>query len=134
MFAIHDKVEPCKSCHTLMDPIGFGLENYDGIGKWRTVDQGQAVDASGKISASDVDGTFNGAVELAHKLAQSQEVTDCVMTEWFRYAFGRGETPEDACTMANLKQAFASASFDIRELLVAVTQTDAFLFRPEVTP
>jgi hypothetical protein len=134
MFSMHDKVEPCKTCHTLMDPIGFGFENYDGVGKWRTVDQGQPVDPSGTMSASDVDGTFQGAVQLAGKLAQSQEVSDCVVTEWFRYAFGRGESAADACSLQSLKQAFATASFDIRELLVAVTQTDAFRYRPEVTP
>jgi hypothetical protein len=134
MFAMHDKVEPCKSCHTLMDPIGFGFENYDGVGKWRTVDQGQSVDASGTLSASDVDGTFSGAVDLAGKLAKSQEMNDCVATEWFRYAFGRGETADDACTMAGLKQSFASAGFNIQELLAAIAQTDAFRFRPEVTP
>jgi hypothetical protein len=86
------------------------------------------------MSASDVDGTFQGAVQLAGKLAQSQEVSDCVVTEWFRYAFGRGESAADACSLQSLKQAFATASFDIRELLVAVTQTDAFRYRPEVTP
>jgi hypothetical protein len=134
MFSMHDKVEPCHSCHTLMDPIGFGLENYDGVGKWRTVDQGQPVDPSGTMSASDVDGPFNGAVALASKLAQSREVSDCVVTEWFRYSLGRGETADDACTMANLKQAFATANFNIQELLVALTQSDAFRFRQQVTP
>jgi hypothetical protein len=134
MFSMHDKVEPCKSCHTLMDPIGFGMENYDGVGKWRTIDQGQPVDPSGALTASDVDGPFRGAVELAHNLAQSREVSDCVVTEWFRYALGRGETVEDACTMADLKASFASAAFNIQELLVAITQTDAFRFRPEVKP
>jgi hypothetical protein len=92
------------------------------------------VDATGTMSASDVDGTFNGAVELAKKLAQSQEVNDCVVTEWFRYAFGRGESADDACTMANLKQSFVAAGFNIQELLVAITQSDAFRFRPAVTP
>jgi hypothetical protein len=134
MFAMHDKVEPCKSCHTLMDPVGFGLENYDGVGKWRTTDQGQPVDASGTMTASDVDGTFTGAVELAGKLAKSQEMNDCVATEWFRYAFGRGETADDACTMAGLKQSFVAAGFNIQELLAAIAQTDAFRYRPEVKP
>src|ERR1019366_3774782 len=55
MFTMHSTVEPCKSCHTLMDPIGFGFENYDGIGQWRTTDQGQTVDASGTLTGSDVD-------------------------------------------------------------------------------
>jgi len=134
MFSEHSKVEPCKSCHVLMDPIGFGFEEFDGIGRFRTVDQGQKVDATGTLAYSDVDGDFNGAVELAKKLAQSQEVRDCVALEWFRYASGRGDTDQDACSLSTMKSAFKDAQFDIRELLVAITQTYAFRYRPQVTP
>jgi len=134
MFTMHSTVEPCKSCHALMDPIGFGFENYDGIGRWRTTDQGQPVDASGALTGTDIDGTFNGAVDLAHKLAQSGEVRDCVATEWFRYAMGRGESADDACALASLKQSFSASQSDIRQLLVAVTQTVTFRYRNEVTP
>jgi Protein of unknown function (DUF1592)/Protein of unknown function (DUF1588)/Protein of unknown function (DUF1587)/Protein of unknown function (DUF1595)/Protein of unknown function (DUF1585) len=134
MFTMHSQVQPCKGCHTLMDPIGFGFENYDGIGQWRSVDQGQPVDSSGSLSGSDVDGTFAGAVDLAHKLAQSSEVRDCVATEWFRYAMGRGESTDDACSLQSLKQSFTASQSDMRQLLVAVTQTAAFRYRQEVTP
>jgi Protein of unknown function (DUF1592)/Protein of unknown function (DUF1588)/Protein of unknown function (DUF1587)/Protein of unknown function (DUF1595)/Protein of unknown function (DUF1585) len=134
MFTMHSTVQPCKGCHTLMDPIGFGFENYDGIGQWRTTDQGQTVDASGTLSGTDTDGNFNGAVDLAHKLAQSPEVRDCVATEWFRYAMGRGESTDDTCTLASLKQSFSASQSDIRQLLVAVTQTPTFRYRNEVTP
>ena len=134
MFTMHSTVEPCKSCHTLMDPIGFGFENYDGIGQWRTTDQGQTVDASGTLTGSDVDGTFNGAVDLSHKLAESSDVRDCVATEWFRYAMGRGEAAGDTCALTSLKQSFAGTQADIGKLLVAVTQTDTFRYRLAVTP
>ena len=134
MFTMHSTVQPCKGCHTLMDPIGFGFENYDGIGQWRTTDQGQPVDASGSLTGTDVDGTFDGAVDLAHKLAQSSEVRDCVATEWFRYAMGRGESTDDTCALSSLKQSFSSSQSDIRQLLVAVTQTATFRYRNEVTP
>jgi hypothetical protein len=134
MFTMHSQVQPCKGCHTLMDPIGFGFENYDGIGQWRSVDQGQPVDSSGSLSGSDVDGTFAGAVDLAHKLAQSAEVRDCVATEWFRYAMGRGESTDDACSLQSLKQSFTASQSDMRQLLVAVTQTAAFRYRQAVTP
>lgn len=134
MFSQHSKVEPCKSCHTMMDPIGFGFEAFDGIGRFRTTDQGKPVDASGTLAYSDVDGDFVGAVALAKKLAQSQEVRDCVALEWFRYSVGRGDTPDDACSLATMKSAFSAASFDIRELFVAMTQTYAFRYRPQVKP
>lgn len=133
-FAEHDKNPACAGCHTLMDPIGFGFEHYDGMGKFRTTDQNLPVDATGALSDSDVDGTFDGAVELAKKLAQSKAVKECVATEWFRYAFGRGETQDDSCSLTAAKKAFGGAQYDMRELLVALTLTDAFRFRPEVLP
>ena len=108
--------------------------NYDGIGQWRTTDQGQTVNASGTVSGTDVDGTFDGAVDLAHKLSESPDVRDCVATEWFRYAMGRGEATPDTCALQSLKDSFAGTQADIRQLLVAVTQTDTFRYRMAVTP
>jgi len=134
LFTMHSQVEPCKSCHALMDPIGFGFEHYDGIGRWRAVDQGQPVNATGTLSSSDVNGTFDGAVALAKRLSQSKEVNDCVATQWFRYAIGRGDTKEDACTLQSLKQSFAGSRSDMRKLLVAITQADTFRYRPVVKP
>jgi hypothetical protein len=52
--------------------------------------------------------------------------------EWFRYAMGRGETTDDACALQSLKQGFATNHGNIRDLLVAVTQTDTFRYRPVV--
>jgi hypothetical protein len=133
-FVMHEAAAACKSCHVLMDPIGFGFENYDGMGAFRTVDQGQPVDATGTLTGTDVDGPFNNAIDLIKRLAGSQQVSDCFATEWFRYAFGRGESADDTCSLQSLKGAFTSSQLDIQELLVAVTQTDAFRYRPEVTP
>ncbi len=133
-FSQHSIDPKCSGCHKLMDPIGFGFESFDGIGRFRTVDQGKPVDASGSLIGSDVDGTFIGAPELAKKLAQSQQVRDCVAVEWFRYGHGRGETPDDACSLDTLKKAFSAANYDVRELIVALTQTDAFRYRPQVKP
>jgi hypothetical protein len=134
LFTMHSQVQPCKGCHALMDPIGFGFENYDGVGRWRTIDQGHPIDATGTLSASDVNGDFDGAVALAKKLAESQEVQDCVATQWFRYAIGRGDTQNDACSLQSLKSKFASSGSDMKQLLAAITQTDAFRYRPRVQP
>jgi hypothetical protein len=133
-FVMHDAKQPCKGCHVLMDPIGFGFENFDGVGKYRVTDEGQPVDSSGSLAGTDVDGPFNGAVGLADKLIQSQAVSDCMATEWFRYAFGRGETNDDECSLDAMKQTFGDSKMNFKELLVAVTQTDAFRYRPEVKP
>jgi hypothetical protein len=132
--AQHRAVEPCKSCHLLMDPLGFAFENYDGVGLWRDSDNGVPVDASGEIFATDVQGSFNGAIELARKLAQSHDARSCYVGNWLTYAYGRAETEEDACTRASLEEGFESASGNIQQLLVRLTQTDAFLYRPNAVP
>jgi hypothetical protein len=119
----------CGACHHRMDPIGFGLESFDGIGQWRATDRGKPVDASGQLEGTDVDGPFVGLPELAHKLARSKQVHDCLALQWFRFGYGRKEETEDACSVGTLRRVFSSSQGDIRELLVALTQTDAFLYR-----
>lgn len=129
-FAQHSADGACKGCHTLMDPLGFGFESYDGMGRFRTSENGVPIDASGELTGTDVDGTFTGAVGLAAKLAASKEVQSCYATQWFRFAYGRGENTGDACSLATLTTKLSAANGDIKELLVALTQTDAFLYRP----
>jgi hypothetical protein len=129
-FAQHSEDPGCSGCHTLMDPIGFGFERYDGVGRFRSTDEnGAAIDASGSLTATDVDGAFVGAVELARMLAESEVVEDCYVTQWFRYAYGRGESTDDACTLGGLQAELRAHDGSIQELLVALTQTDAFLYR-----
>ena len=114
----------------MMDLIGFGFENYDAIGAYRTKDGTFEVDASGEvIGTSDADGKFVGAVELAKRLSVSADVRACATTEVFRYAAGRAETEGDKCSLAWMSQRFADAGYDMRELWVAVASSDAFRYR-----
>jgi hypothetical protein len=132
-FAQHSEDPACAGCHQLMDPIGFGFENYDGIGLWRTKEGTLAVDASGEVvEAGDATGSFVGAVELAQQLADSDMVRECVTTQWFRFGFGRPEEEADACSIDTIYEAFEASGWDIQTLLLALTQTDAFLYRRAV--
>jgi hypothetical protein len=127
----------CTGCHQLMDPIGFAFENFDALGQYRTMEAGQVIDASGEVlGASDpaLRGAFNGVRELATKLANSDQVRDCVATQWFRFAAGRGEESADSCSLGTLQEAFAASGGDLVELVVAMTQTDAFWYRSPLTP
>ena len=128
-FAQHSADPACGGCHALMDPIGFGFENFDGLGRYRSEEWGIPVDASGVLTATDVDGEFNGVVELADRLASSEQVKSCVVSQWFRFGYGRFETDEDDCSVAEIESAFAAADYDIKELIVALTLTDAFRYR-----
>ena len=132
-FSQHSNDASCAPCHKLMDPIGFGFEEYDAIGRFRTEEAGLDIDASGEIvNSKDANGKFNGAVELADRLSKSEEVRACVVTPWFNYGHGRTTTTEDSCTMAQLRTTFSAANHDVKALLIGLTQTDAFLYRKPV--
>jgi hypothetical protein len=128
-FATHRAEPSCNACHTFIDPLGFAFENFDAIGKWRDKENGKDIDVSGALTNTDVDGPFNGAAELATKLASSKTVRECVATHWFRFAYGRDATDADKCTVDTLRQAFGKSQGDFRDLVLAITQTDAFMFR-----
>ncbi len=129
IFEQHTAEPYCAGCHKLINGIGLGFEGYDAIGAFRQVENGQPVDQSGEVVGTSVAGPFDGAVELAHKLAASEEVRDCVATQWFRYSLGRLESTADACTLEDLRQSFADSDYDVRELMLALVQTDAFRYR-----
>lgn len=132
-FSQHSNDASCAPCHKLMDPIGFGFEGYDAIGRFRSEEGGLAIDVSGEIfNSKDSNGKFNGAVELADRLSKSEEVRACVVTQWFNYGHGRTTTSEDSCTMQKLRTTFSAANYDVKALLIALTQTDAFLYRKPV--
>jgi hypothetical protein len=120
----------CAGCHTLMNPIGFIFEHYDGIGQWRDQQNGKDIDATGDVvQTEDIDGTYDGAVELSRALAESSQVRQCVSSQWFRFAYNRTVTREDSCSLEQLNQVFADSGFNIKALLIELTQTNAFLYR-----
>ena len=133
--AEHRAVEPCASCHKQIDPLGFAFEHFDGAGRFRPTENGLAIDASGFIVDFDLgedewdEVPFSGAVDMAQQLLASPETQACFSKRWFEYAYGRAEQSEDGCSMQTLNEAFRESGFDVRELLVALTQTDAFLYR-----
>jgi hypothetical protein len=129
-FEQHRADASCAGCHQLLDPIGVGFEQYDPIGRFRSTENGSAIDASGElVSAGATSGTFVGAVELAKRLSTSPEVRDCVKKQWFRFSLGRYEGAEDACTLQSLAQEFAASDFDVKTLLLALVTSDAFRYR-----
>jgi len=133
-FGQHSADPTCSGCHEQMDPLGLGFEHFDAVGRWRATENDLPIDATGKLVRSDVDGDFDGAAALADKLAGSEQVADCMMKEWARFSFGRSETVDDACTLEHTKEKFAAADHDIKQLVLALTQTDAFLYRKAVAP
>jgi hypothetical protein len=132
-FRVHTEEPACAGCHVEIDNIGFGFENYDHLGRYRAGENGTAIDNSGSIvGAPDpaLDGPFIGVAELSARLGQSELVQDCLVTHWYRYTMGRVENESDTCSLAQARQHFSDSGGDLTELLVGLTLTDAFLYRP----
>jgi hypothetical protein len=99
------------------------------VGAYRTTDQGKPVDTAGSVVLASGTLSFKNAVELAHALARSKEVQDCVATQWLRYLTRRSERLGDAASLQAAGDAFRRSSYDIRELLVALVRSRAFTHR-----
>ncbi len=127
-FAQHSSDPSCAGCHVLMDPIGLTFEHYDPIGAWRDEDGRSAVDASGEVIGGQgtLGGPVNGAVELAQKLADSDQVAECLANQWFRFALGRIESTDDACTMQQVHTSFSASGRNVRDLIGQLVLSDAF--------
>jgi hypothetical protein len=127
--ASHRTNPNCSTCHSLMDPYGLTFEIYDGIGRYRTNDGMQAVDATGTLPGI---GPVHDAVELMKQLATSDQVRSCVVKQWFRYAFGRPETADDSETLATATDGFSRAGYQIPDLLVTLASSTGFRVRKQV--
>jgi hypothetical protein len=120
----------CASCHVMINELGFAFEHYDAIGRWQRIEVGSggAVDATANLShAGDgLDGPVDGAIELSARLAQSPAVAQCATKKWFELALRRSPAPLDACSVRQV-QAKTAETKSIRELLLAMVETDSFL-------
>jgi hypothetical protein len=129
-FTQHSKDPVCRSCHQAMDGVGYALENYDVIGQYRTQENGVTIDASGETPL--LAGAFNGAAELGQRISESPEAQDCFATQWMNFGYGRTLQENEICSMQSVQSKFKDAGYNIKELLLALTQSDAFLYLPAV--
>ena len=120
----------CKGCHDLIDPIGFGLENYDAAGRWRDHDDGKpecTIDGEGEIAGV---GTFSGPGELADLMIASGGLNTCVVTQVYRFTIGRYEIGElDGPALTMLEEQVGDGDFRFDELLLAIVESDMFRHR-----
>lgn len=129
-FAAHTAAPACNSCHALIDPIGFGFEMYDGIGRVRDTENGKPVDSSGTLDGAD--GTsrdFVGGAELGRLLAESEEAKSCFVTQFTRFSQGHIETVNDVCGINAQTQNFKAHGTNIRDMVLSMVTSDNFIRR-----
>ncbi len=117
-------VDPaCASCHLAMDPIGFGLENFNGIGVYREVENGAMIDTVSELSGV---GAFDGARELGALLKESDGVARCVIRNIYRHATGHVENPSELAALDRLGETFADHGYRMKDLLVELVGSPTF--------
>jgi hypothetical protein len=124
----HTAASTCNGCHSQMNPLGYALENFDALGRWRDKEEGLPIDATSEIKEV---GAVNGAFELAQKLAESAEVRSCMARQIFEYTLARNPGTSDACALGALE---AAPSRKFRDLFVSIASNPAFFSRKEPTP
>ncbi len=117
----------CATCHRQMDALGFGLENFDAVGAWRTKDGNFEIDASGTLP----DGrSFSGPAELKQiLLSQKDQFVHCLSEKMLTYGLGRGLDYYDKCAVDSIAAAVAKGDYRFSELILAVAGSEPFQYR-----
>jgi hypothetical protein len=125
----HTSPDGCNKCHAMINPAGFAFEHYDAVGRHRADEDGEAIDPTGELQVGGATIRFDGAVDLITQLAESPVAERCYLTNWYRYANARQLSREDTCTIDALDAQLRASGYNIKELLVSLTQTKTFRFR-----
>ncbi len=137
---VHLNSEACSSCHRLIDPIGYGFEQYNAIGVFQQkmslrfggrenpTTKELAVDTRSHIQGIR-ESEFARPKELGQLLAQNETCQRCIVKQYFRYAFGREETPADQATIDAAFIRFRDSGFRFRELVMAIVTSPLFVQR-----
>jgi hypothetical protein len=120
----HRKNPACAACHALMDPIGLGLDNFDSVGAYRTMENGAPIDATG-----DLDGVaFKDEASLSTALRNHPNAASCFVTKVYEHAQGRAPVDVDAAVIANLSKQFDANGHHANQLLIDIVSSDAYRF------
>jgi len=112
----------CAGCHGLMDPMGLPLENFDAIGRYRTMDHGLPIDSSGNVDGVAV----ADARAMSAAFAESKSIANCMVRRFYSYAVGYDDRDVDGSVVNSLAASFESSGYQLRDLLVATVTHDAF--------
>jgi hypothetical protein len=124
----HRSSPACSGCHSIMDPLGFGLENFDGVGNYRTLDGTTPIDATGTLT----DGTpFNGAKEMGAALSKDPRFAPCITQKFMTYSIGRLMNQPDDANWANFlaQQAQLTNNGSLGSVIRTVLLSEAFRSR-----
>jgi hypothetical protein len=125
---LHRTKPECASCHRQMDPLGFALENFDAVGRFRTLDSGFRIDPSGELIGGR---KFADVKELKQLLAATatQKFTRCLIESMLTYSLGRGVGAYDYCTVEDIRKQLATGDYRIHQVIIGIVESKAFQYR-----
>jgi Protein of unknown function (DUF1592)/Protein of unknown function (DUF1588)/Protein of unknown function (DUF1595)/Protein of unknown function (DUF1587)/Protein of unknown function (DUF1585) len=128
-FEEHDK-NPCAAgCHTIMDPLGFPFEHYDGLGQYRTMDNGLPVDSTTTVNLDGATHQVADAVDMSKLLAESPTAQNCFAAQWARFALVRDAIEADRYSIQTSQTAFTKSGLKVPDMLISVASSRTFLYR-----
>lgn len=127
----HRSNDACASCHGALDPIGFGLENYDMAGRWRDHDDGNDSCLIDGIGTVEPYGDFSGPGELAQILVEQGEIDDCLVKQYLSFALGRALEPTEQVLADGLLETFRGSDHSLENVLLDYVASDAFALKLE---
>lgn len=120
--AEHLQNPSCAGCHMLTDPIGLGLENFDGVGRYRVLDNGALIDPSGDLDQAE----FQDALELGEAIGNHPDFSDCLVKTMTRYATGRLEKNSEREAVDYLIDSFETGGFRVKSLIREIIKSPLF--------
>ncbi len=123
---MHRSNPDCASCHSKMDPIGFALENYDAIGRWRDTDGDFPIDPSGKLTGGI---TVTSPADLRRALAANEKFIETLCENMLTYALGRGTEYYDKCAVDLVIEQLKATDYRFSTLVTAIVLSEPFLKR-----
>ena len=124
---LHREMPTCAACHDTMDPLGFGFENFDPIGRWRDEAEGNPVDAGGTLPSGE---SFSGPVELAGILRNRRDkFAELVTKKMLTYALGRGLEIPDSCAIDDIVAELSQNDYRFTVLVRGIVHSKPFLMR-----
>jgi hypothetical protein len=120
----------CAGCHqTLINPSGFPLEGFDGVGAVRTTDNGVPVDTTATVQIGATTSNVTGAADYMAALANSPEAQHCYATKWVEHAYQRVPNAQDACVVNDMTTKLTQGGYAVVDLIADLTQADSFRLR-----
>jgi uncharacterized protein DUF1592/uncharacterized protein DUF1588/uncharacterized protein DUF1595/uncharacterized protein DUF1587/uncharacterized protein DUF1585/cellulose binding protein with CBM2 domain len=131
-FARHSTEEPCRSCHRLIDPIGFGFERFDAVGRHHLEENSRPLGADGELVGVDEGGgPFQDVRELEALIASNEQAQRCFALQWSRFAYGLDKTGTATCPIATVQNEFVAGEKTIEGLILSVVRRAHFRSRGE---